>query len=322
MITSLGIERFKSVKRLRIDCRRINLFIGEPNTGKSNILEALGLLSWCATGYGRIQDFVRAPMPQNLFYDSLVDEPIRIEYAGQPSGTVTVKFEHDHFMVVSGDQEIARLHFDNSQSLINNLRSAEPIKFYRFRLLDQFNSNVAGPLAPPSGSNLFSVVFTSKALRDRMADLYRPYGLSVVMKPHEKQFEIQKQSEGIVVAYPYSMVSDTLQRALFHSVAIASNRGAIIAFEEPEAHAFPYYTKLLGEEIALDGNNQYFIATHNPYLLGAVLEKAKAQEVGVFVTYYRDFETRVRPLTGNEIGEILSGDPFFMIRRFVEEKNA
>ncbi len=46
MIEKLSIKNFKSIKDLAIDCRRVNLFIGEPNTGKSNILEALGLLSW------------------------------------------------------------------------------------------------------------------------------------------------------------------------------------------------------------------------------------------------------------------------------------
>ena len=46
MITTLNIERFKSIRTLELSCRRVNVFIGEPNTGKSNILEALGLLSW------------------------------------------------------------------------------------------------------------------------------------------------------------------------------------------------------------------------------------------------------------------------------------
>ncbi|HEX9956575.1 MAG TPA: AAA family ATPase, partial [Fibrella sp.] len=38
------IKNFKSIKDLRLDCKRVNIFIGKPNVGKSNILEALGLL--------------------------------------------------------------------------------------------------------------------------------------------------------------------------------------------------------------------------------------------------------------------------------------
>jgi hypothetical protein len=48
MIENLSIKNFKSIKYLSIDCKRINLFIGEPNAGKSNILEALGVISWCS----------------------------------------------------------------------------------------------------------------------------------------------------------------------------------------------------------------------------------------------------------------------------------
>lgn len=41
-ISRLTIQSFKSIKELNIPCRRVNLFIGPPNTGKSNLLEALG----------------------------------------------------------------------------------------------------------------------------------------------------------------------------------------------------------------------------------------------------------------------------------------
>jgi AAA15 family ATPase/GTPase len=56
MITKLSIANFKSIRQLNIDCKKINLFIGEPNTGKSNILEALALLSWWARPGQNLQD--------------------------------------------------------------------------------------------------------------------------------------------------------------------------------------------------------------------------------------------------------------------------
>jgi predicted ATP-dependent endonuclease of OLD family len=58
VITKLKIERFKSIRALALDCRRINLFIGEPNVGKSNILDALGLLSWCGSQGRSLKQFV------------------------------------------------------------------------------------------------------------------------------------------------------------------------------------------------------------------------------------------------------------------------
>lgn len=47
MLKSLQISRFKSVKEQRLEFGRVNLFIGGNGTGKSNLLEAVGLASAC-----------------------------------------------------------------------------------------------------------------------------------------------------------------------------------------------------------------------------------------------------------------------------------
>jgi AAA15 family ATPase/GTPase len=46
MIKNISIKNFKSIKDLEFKAKRINLFIGKPNTGKSNILEALGIFTF------------------------------------------------------------------------------------------------------------------------------------------------------------------------------------------------------------------------------------------------------------------------------------
>ena len=45
MLTRLTIERFKSIRLSRLEFGRINLFIGGNGAGKSNILEAIGVIS-------------------------------------------------------------------------------------------------------------------------------------------------------------------------------------------------------------------------------------------------------------------------------------
>ena len=50
-IKNIEIKNFKSIRHQTIDdCRRVNVFIGYPNVGKSNILEALGLFSLLQLG--------------------------------------------------------------------------------------------------------------------------------------------------------------------------------------------------------------------------------------------------------------------------------
>ena len=43
MIKSLDVKNFKSIKHLQLNCEKVNVFIGKPNTGKSNILESIGI---------------------------------------------------------------------------------------------------------------------------------------------------------------------------------------------------------------------------------------------------------------------------------------
>ncbi len=54
MLTSLKIARFKSLVDVTIELGRVNLFIGANGSGKSNVLEALGVLSAAASG--RVDD--------------------------------------------------------------------------------------------------------------------------------------------------------------------------------------------------------------------------------------------------------------------------
>ena len=77
-INTLEITNFKSVKHFRLPCKRFNLFIGEPNTGKSNILEALGLVSFVGARHDQptinMDGFVRHERLSHLFHDEEVGE--------------------------------------------------------------------------------------------------------------------------------------------------------------------------------------------------------------------------------------------------------
>jgi AAA15 family ATPase/GTPase len=54
MITKLDIENYKSIQKLSLSPGRVNLFIGKPASGKSNIIEAISLLSKRNVSYQRV----------------------------------------------------------------------------------------------------------------------------------------------------------------------------------------------------------------------------------------------------------------------------
>ncbi|MBN1509868.1 MAG: AAA family ATPase [Sedimentisphaerales bacterium] len=327
MITKLSVANFKSIRRLDIECKKINVFIGEPNTGKSNILEALGLLSWCGqSGEKTLSDYVRFDERiQFLYFKGLVDRSIEIRIATEeidPTG-IHVSLNVDQFEIASWESNRPDWVLDKYGTYTGSFSfgPTRQVKFFRFKDLKRFDSDDPGSLRPPSGTNLIAVVTGSELLRSTVAEFFLKYGYKIRMKRYEeKAIEIQEDDHGdpIIFPIPYALTSDTLRRIIFYTVAIMSNRDSVLVFEEPESNAFPYYTKYLGERIAGDETNQFFIATHNPYLLSAVIEKGRKEDVQVFITYFKDYQTKVKPLTPDEVVQLMEADPFFNLDRFIE----
>ncbi len=54
MLTNIKIEAFKSLEKVEVELGRINVFIGANGSGKSNLLEAIGVLG--AAANGRVDD--------------------------------------------------------------------------------------------------------------------------------------------------------------------------------------------------------------------------------------------------------------------------
>ena len=337
MIKKLSVKNFKSIKELEIDCRKINLFIGEPNAGKSNILEALGLLSWCGhlEGDGVLRDYVRFEYAANLFYDNSTDEPVEIAVLRKPGVSASAKPDED---VLLGVQIAMRNEiFDLKTSLDNSLsgrisikgsgeydsasstheRELRFVKFYRFGEREGSQGKEMSFLMPPHGSNLYRVVSTSKKLRENISTFFRDIGFKLMLRTATETFEFVKEIEDVLFNFPYVLLSDTLQRMIFHTVAMESNENSTLVFEEPESHAFPDDTHRLGKKIAFDKTNQYFIATHDPYLFLAILEKAPKEDVNVFITYARDYQTKVKCLDDEGMSEVMVYDPFANLDKLI-----
>lgn len=320
-IEKLKIENFKSIKNAQLDCKRVNVFIGEPNTGKSNILETLGLLSGLSNLDYDLDDFVRMDRYENLFHNEDWNAVIKIQV-----NEIPVKFEFDEYSLeltgTIGKSEILRKKVSGSGHQ-NKVKNFEDIKYYKFIKQDRYKDRTPHSLNHPYGNNLPTIVRANERVRDVAKNIFQRFGYRLVIKPQENKLEIQKEIEDIIISHPYTLVSDTLQRIIFYLAAIYSNKNSILVFEEPESHAFPYYTKFMAETIAQEKtNNQYFVSTHNPYFLLSLIEKIKTDEIAVFITHMEDFQTKVKRLDSEEMSYTLDKgiDIFFNIDKFVEKK--
>ena len=68
MLTNVKIKNFKSIRDLEFSARRVNVFVGEPNTGKSNIIAALAFFSPGTLAQGS-QEILRFKTTADLFFD-------------------------------------------------------------------------------------------------------------------------------------------------------------------------------------------------------------------------------------------------------------
>jgi len=322
MIKRLEVENFKSIKNLKLDCKRINIFIGEPNTGKSNILEALGLFSHVAYDDYMIGNFVRMENMSHLFYDEDLEETIKIKIDNK---VLKITFKDGRFKGICRENETELFSFDynydgEGHKLLGRKELLFSFRFYRFVTKSIFPRKQSDFLLPPFGENLLTILLTHGNLKSVVSQIFNQFGLKLLFKPHENRIEVAKLYKDILISYPYSLASETLQRVVFHLAAISTSKKSVLAFEEPAAHAFPYYTKFLAERIALD-DNQYFISTHNPYFLLSILEKACKDEISVHVTYFEDYQTKIRTLDEKGIERLMDFDVdvFFNIENLLEK---
>ena len=337
------IKNFKSIKDLRLDCKRVNVFIGKPNVGKSNILEALGLLGANYSDDKYLSGAIRYEDVRDLFTDNDSEQTISIstnhlsaslkrddylENTTEDIFEVTRQIDssnYRHFVInnkgvvtVSGagtfNNRRERDHFD--------IYRTSPVKKYDFHSLHTFDNSFSHYLLPPSGPNLYEVIRRNKDLWSEFAKLFTEQQLELVLFDAKQEFILQKKDGPYVIQYPYFSIADTFRRYMFYISAIESNKDSVLIFEEPEVHSFPPYTQSLAYRMIYDDDNQYFISTHSPYMLHPFIAKMDYSDLNVFITYYHEYQTKVKALTEEEFRDILdySTNVFFNLNKF--EPNA
>ncbi|MBL7943202.1 MAG: ATP-binding protein [Flavobacteriales bacterium] len=343
------------MKSVDFNASRINLFIGKPNSGKSNLLEALALPQLDSDPSDNLGSsrFLRAEHGTNLFYDDNTQQPIEID-CGRFISFITYSEQVTFFLFVSAKRggllekqkhEIRKkFHSNFHHSLLSWKNSNTEFSFSALANHGHYNNdkfdynlgarNFSFPIFKydfpakfsagyshqglsrlhPSGQNLYEVVKINGILKTWLARVFSEYDLELLLDNRTRQFEIQKKQDGYAYKIPFSSTPDTVRRMLYHMAAIHSNNDAVILFEEPEAHSFPPYIDELAATIAEDADNQYFITTHSPYLLNRFLSNVtKKGELGVFYTYWKNYQTNIRKLTEKEITSIFeSGSDIFL----------
>jgi len=275
-IDYIHVNNFKSVSDLKLnDCRHINLFIGYPNVGKSNVLEALSLFSIPFLEKGEnLSRFIRTENKNELFYNSGSKslnvetnlEKITLHITSQFfllretfNGEIMYEFSQNL------DVKNIGVGFDESETGMSN------IKRYIFQPKNQWKSTGNELLIPPFGENIIDTLSYNESVADVKAWMkqeFSKYGLEYILDKSSNSLEVQRRlGNDEVFQLPYSSIADTLQRIIFYKTAIASNKNSVLLFEEPEAHAFPPYIRTITQDMidSREGQSVFYCYTQSNY---------------------------------------------------------
>jgi len=305
-IEYIKINNFKSIADLEMkDCRRINLFIGYPNVGKSNVLEALGLFSVpFLESTNDIHKLVRFEYDRELFYKASAEE-----------------------FIIKTNLNTLRCSVPDVKQFVSMWDWDSNILKYDFRLNNQWKSIKNPLLLPPFGENIIDVL----SFNQNMSDVKK--WISNELSKNNKELVVdkitnslkfqQRLNEREVFILPYSSLADTLQRVIFYKTAIASNINSVLLFEEPEAHAFPPYIGNITQDIIEAKTNQFFIVTHSPFVINDFLEyEHLRRETSIYLFDFKNDQTTVKRLSDEEMDEVYNYgiDLFFNIKSFLKDE--
>ena len=340
LIKNLRIQNFKSIKDLSLDCERINVFIGKPNAGKSNILEAVSLLGVNYEDLSTqkfLETIVRYKSLIHLFNNFDFRNTIKINADNEAIATIEADLsgEYDYIFTngyitkslngaekeqVSMYRLVAFLSTDGNVKESSKKEAKfrlSPVKRFEFRGLLETSTN-GFHLKPPHGENFYSIIESHPDLREEIKRFLQPNGLELLLDIDRQQMTVVQKTEDTLVSFPLILIPDTFKRYIFHLAAIKSNRNSVLLFEEPESHSYAPYIHQLAQRIIDDeGGNQYFLTTHNPYFLLPLMREGN--DVAVFTTWFENYETHAKRLSEEEIQEILDFgvDMFFNLDHFI-----
>lgn len=318
-INNIAISNFKSINHLEInDCNKINVFIGMPNAGKSNTLEALAIFGMISDeNKGDTKDFIRYKTVSELFYEESISKNIEIKVNDDLLELISAdNTDNSDGWVLKKLTEGVNYNIKSSKVSWGETHELSNIKKYTFTEQYFSKSDTKIQLEYPFGRNLVQVIVSNTELRQIVNRYFQENGLKLLIEKNTNNLKIFKEyQDGTVFTLSYELIADTLQRLIFYQAAIISNKDSVLLFEEPEAHCFEPYILEFTNAIKYDkNNNQFFIVTHSDFIIQEFLrDEESKKDTNIYLVNNVSGETKVKLLNkkSNEDVYEFGMNPFF-----------
>lgn len=328
-LKDVHIHHFRSIRDCSLtDLRQINVLIGRPNTGKTNIIDAVTLFAIPELTNRtdlKLKHVIRAHTPEELF---LIKN--QTQYARVTSNRVGCALQYSQVTGLN-----AQLTFDNAhgehvynfdaafRALASSNTFIDPvIKRYRYFNHIAFTRIGGTELTVPYGQNLFGLLDESPEIQKLIAEIIDSTGITMHFDAHGPKIRITNDPRPNTELH-FPSLSASLQRLCFYLAAIKSNREKFIVFDNPDANIFPTMLVHLATGMLENVSNQYLFSTHEYYILIDLLED-ELEKVAIFNVYTENGETKIYRLTDEDLKAILYNgvDPFINNEAFIPKKSS
>jgi hypothetical protein len=355
MIKELQIRNYKSVRAADLSCKRVNVFIGPPCSGKSNILQAIALLNifgdrnrmyddeelnwmlgiscWADVFWGGLHEWhysgekerptkypvsIRALRKSGETVTVKVDEVIEIRPAIEKD--IGVEEEEYHRVECSGSTVAYVVPLSFAYELLSRT-DLRRFAFYRFRLR---RHDDPVPVFIPVEEEVFLAPpfgYNLGLILNRDEALRQRIEACTYKLELEKQIWSGENNKvffkcGRIEGIAFHSLPETLQRFIFYLTATYHNMEMVVAIDDLDP-IYPSFSACIARAIAANRFNQYFISTHDPFFLLCLLREVPTKELNVFGTELDGGETKVHVLTEKLEEKILVEDlySFFKFAR-------
>lgn len=325
ILNSVKIKNYKSIGEVELsDCRRINVFIGRPNVGKSNFIEAMALFDvpFLINSSSRsLKSLVRMNNSAEIFNNGNTSRTIEII---ADSNIITVDRNNTNgiSLDLTSEGSTSKYVFNSSLNLTSKKEPSELPGILTYLFPKEFVAETSNIdyLSPPFGANLMDTVAKLSGLKSDLSELFHRYGLRMMFDSGSQQITAVRENGLDMFIIPFSSLADSLQRLIFYRSAIKSNHNKVLCFEEPESHTFPPYISLVVNDILSARDNQFFITTHSPYVISSLLEDA-GKELAIYIVNLKNNETIVERLTDNQLQKVYDCgiDLFYNMETFISK---
>ena len=300
-IEKITIENYKSIDHCSIDnCNEINLLVGPPNSGKSNIIENLCVFTnqfyytpsllkskenekFQVGKLESLQKQFRFSSPFNLFKKNKAEFPLTTytsvifnnDFSLKSEIILSDKIIEEHVLRSTSSIYVPRHYINKIEDLWIDFYHTEfekigsKILYYKFKAFEKNYSYEKRQLFPIYGENLGEVIYFNEELKLYIQKELEKIGMSLSIIINDKPPRAQlTDKNGVSILFDFYMLADTFQRIVFYKAAILSNKETILLFEEPEAHCYePYMIDFVNDILNSGNDNQYFIVTHSDFIL-------------------------------------------------------